>query len=155
MEVPTEPKFLPFMCRLRSLKICVRPKFENIRHFKNLSFILRSLFASLTSPATLEHIKLSIWLFASNDRFDYSGFYRKLRVAGVCDLLDDFSTRPTGSQLGRVDIDIIYSDANVMELDKLEDEIALPMLRALPSLSKKRILSVNAMSDISWMARCI
>ena len=60
--------FLPFMCRLRVLEIYVDPYSEaELRYFGILSFLIRSLRISLTSPATLEHLKFDI---VFNDRFD-------------------------------------------------------------------------------------
>ena len=67
MEGLTEPIFLPFMCRLRVLEIYrdIDPSSATMRDFNILSLLIRSLRISLTSPATLEHLKFDIELQAT------------------------------------------------------------------------------------------
>ena len=51
---------LPFMSHLRILEIAINPGSAIMSDFAILSFLMRCLYASLTSPATLEHLKLNI-----------------------------------------------------------------------------------------------
>ena len=74
MEGPSEPIFLPFMSRLRVLEIYVDPFSSIMRDFDILSLLIRSLRHSLTSPATLEHLKLDI-VFTGNDFPTHDDFF--------------------------------------------------------------------------------
>ena len=137
--------FLPFMSHLRVLEIYISPFSTRMSDFAVLSFLMRSLCASLTAPATLEHLKLVI-VFEGNDNFfNHYKFYRDLRRDNVWRYLDSIVTHPTGSRLQRVDIDITYCfryDDDVMEPDN--DEILEAVLDALPLLRDKGILFVGA-----------
>jgi hypothetical protein len=148
MEGPTEPIFLPFLCRVRCFEIHVYPSSAVMRDFNILSFLMRSLRVSLTSPATLEHLKFYISFFGNDNFFDHYGFYDDLRDDDVWSHLDSLVTHPSGSRLQRVDIVILYSfryDDNVVEPD--EDEVVEPILDALPLLREKGILFVKANVD--------
>jgi len=141
MEGPAEPIFLPFMCRLRYFEININPGFAFMVDFDILSFLMRSLCVSLTSPATLEHLKFKICF--RDTGIDNYGFY--LRDADAWSHLDSIITHPTGSRLQRVDIHIEYSfryDDDVSEPDN--DEILEAVLDALPLLREKGILFVEA-----------
>ncbi|KIK07011.1 hypothetical protein K443DRAFT_673907 [Laccaria amethystina LaAM-08-1] len=59
-DYPTEAVFLPFMSHLRVLEMDINPSSATMFDFAILSFLTRSLCASLTSPVTLEHLKLNI-----------------------------------------------------------------------------------------------
>ena len=142
MQGPTEPIFMPFMCRLHVLEIYIHP--YSI-YLDILSFLIRSLRVSLTSPAILEHIKFDILFTAYDNHFDYSGFFYDIPNADVWSHLDSIITHPTGSRLQRVDINIEYqfrSDDDVMELHNTE--VSKPVLDALPLLREKGILFVKA-----------
>ncbi|KIL56625.1 hypothetical protein M378DRAFT_89061 [Amanita muscaria Koide BX008] len=146
---PTEPIFLPFMCRLRVFEIRIDPSSAMMRDFHILSFLMGSLRVSLTSPATLEHLKFDIVFFGNDNHFNFYKFYNDLRDADVWSHLDSIITHPTGSRLQRVDINIEYSfryDDDVMEPD--ETLVMEPVLDALPLLREKGILFVEA--DIAW-----
>jgi hypothetical protein len=137
--------FLPFMCRLRFFEINVNPNAANMRYFDILSFLMRSLCVSLTSPPTLEHLKLNIWFRGNNNNFDHYGFYEDLRDADVWSHLDSIITYPTGSRLQRVDIDIDYTfryDDDMREPGN--DGILEAVLDGLPLLREKGILFVEA-----------
>ncbi|KIL56631.1 hypothetical protein M378DRAFT_172518 [Amanita muscaria Koide BX008] len=141
---PTEPIFLPFMSRLRVLEIRVDPSSATMDDFDILSFLMRSLRVSLTSPATLEHLKFYIVFEGDDNHFNFYEFFDDLRDAHVWRHLDSIITRPAGSRLQRVDINIEYSfreDDNVGEPDKAL--VMEPVLDALPLLRKKAM---------EWMA---
>ena len=139
----TEPIFLPFMCRLRALKIDIDSYSSTMSDFGILSCLIRSLLVSLTSPATLEHIKFNIVLRDyDDDYYDYYWFYDELRDADAWSHLDSIITHPTGSRLQRVDINIKYSFGCDNQPDN--SEILEPVLDALPLLRKKDILFVKA-----------
>ncbi|KAM6492889.1 hypothetical protein JOM56_011023 [Amanita muscaria] len=146
LEDLTEPIFLPFMSRLRVLEIRVDPSSATMDDFNILSFLMRSLRVSLTSPATLEHLKFYIVFEGNDNSFDYYEFFDDLRDAVVWRHLDSIITRPAGSRLQRVDINIEYSfrddDDYMMEPD--ETLVMEPVLDALPLLRKKGILFVAA-----------
>ena len=145
MEDPAEPIFLPFMCRLRVLEIYINPSAERLRDLDILSVLIRSLRLSLTSPATLEYLKLDIIFAAFNANFDYDAFFDGLRDADVWRHLDSIITHPTGSLLQRVDINIDYGfgeDNGVKEPDN--SEVSERVLDALPLLRKKGILFIKA-----------
>jgi hypothetical protein len=145
MEGPTEPIFLPFMCRLRYFEIDIDPGSAFMVDFDILSFLMRSLCVSLTSPATLEHLKFTICFCGNDNNFDHYGFYKDLCDADVWSHLDSIITHPTGSRLQRVDIDIDYSfHYNDDMLEPHNDEILEAVLDALPLLREKGILFVEA-----------
>ncbi|KAM6492892.1 hypothetical protein JOM56_011026 [Amanita muscaria] len=142
---PTEPIFLPFMCRLRVFEIRIDPSSATMSDFDILSFLVRSLRVSLTSPATLEHIKFDILFFGKDSNFDYYTLFDDLRNADVWSHLDSIITHPTGSRLQRVDINIecmFRYDDDVMKPD--ETLVMEPVLDALPLLREKGILFVEA-----------
>jgi hypothetical protein len=145
MEGPTEPIFLPFMCRLRVFEIYVNPFSATMSDFDILSFLMHSLRVSLTSPATLEHLKFDIVFEGNNNHFNYYTFFRDLRDADVWRHLDSIITHPTGSRLQRVDINIQscfrYDDDGHEPGDS---EVMEPVLDALPLLREKGILFVKA-----------
>ena len=112
--------------------------------FDNLSLLIRSLRVSLTSPATLEHLKFDIE-FTSDD-FDLDDVFNDLRDADVWSHLDSIITHPTGSRLQRVDINIVYRDNSWDEYTIMEPrntEFSEPVFDALPLLRKKGILFVE------------
>jgi hypothetical protein len=148
MEGPTEPIFLPFMCRLRIFEIYIHPSsMSDI--FAIMSFLMCSLRVSLTSPATLEHLKFDMVFEGNSNDFDYEALFDDLRHADVWRHLDSIITHPTGSRLQRVEINIKYSfryddDDDVSELE--ETEVVGPVLDTLPLLREKGILFVVAES---------
>ena len=145
MEGPTEPIFMPFMSRLRVFEIYVNPFSATMSDFDILSFLMRSLCVSLTSPATLEHLKFAIVFECNDNNFNYYTLFDDLRDADVWSHLDSIITHPTGSRLPRVDIDIKYKfryDDNVVEPDNTE--ILEAVLDALPLLREKGILFIEA-----------
>ena len=147
----TEPIFLPFMCCLRVFEIIVCPDSATMSDFNVLSFMIRSLRVSLSSPATLEHLKFDITFQGNSNRFDCDAFFYDLRHADVWNHLDSFITHPTGSRLQRVDIDISYHfryNNNVIDPD--ESEVVEPILDALPLLRKKGIRFVDAVNSGPW-----
>ena len=136
---------LPFMSHLRILQIYIDPISATMSDFAILSFLMRSLCASLTSPATLEHLKLSIAFEGNDNYFDHDSFYEDLRHDDVWRYLDSIVTHPTGSRLQRVDIDITYCfryDDDVMEPDN--GGILEAVLSGLPLLRDEGILFVEA-----------
>jgi hypothetical protein len=144
MEGPTEPIFLPFMCRLRYFEINANPDSADMDDFNILSFLIRSLCVSLTSPATLEHLKLKIKIwFRGNDNF--YAFYDEFRDADIWNHLDSIITLPISSRLQRVEIEIDYTfpyDNDMAEPDN--DDILEAVLDGLPLLRKKGILFIEA-----------
>jgi hypothetical protein len=146
-EGSTEPIFLPFICRLRFLEIGVRLGSATMHDFDILSFLMGSLCISLTSPATLEHLKFNISFSSYNDFILYreEWFYEQLRDADAWSYLDSITSHPIGSQLQRVDINIDYAfrcNDNVGEPD--EDEVLNAVLDGLRLLCTKGILFVEA-----------
>jgi hypothetical protein len=133
------------MCSIRCFEIYVRPESARVRDFDILSFLMRALCVSLTSPATLEHLKFKIWFYAADDHFNLDGFYEDLRGADVWTYLDSIIIHPTGSRLQRVDIVIIYSFRYGNE--PTNDEILEAVLDGLPLLRRKGILSVEATAE--------
>ena len=143
----TRSIFLPFMCRLRFFEIFLylEHDFFTTDDFGILSFLMRSLSISLTSPATLEHLEFNITLYDNDNYFDEESFYESLRDAEVWSHLESIATHPTGSRLQRVDINIKYSfrcDDNGDEPS--EDEVMKAVLDGLPLLRTKDILFVKA-----------
>src|SRR5438445_12310002 len=97
MEGPTEPIFLPFMCRLRVFEIYFDQTSAEMGDFDILSFVIRSLRNSLTSPTTLEYLKFDIVFEGCGNRFDHDAFYADLRDADIWSHLNSIITHPTGS----------------------------------------------------------
>ena len=131
--------FLPFMCRLRVLEIYINLSSATMSDFVILSFLIRSLRASLTSPATLEYLKFDIVFEGNDNQFGHYLFFNDLRRADVWSHLDSIVTHPTGSRLQRVDISIVYAfryDDDVREPENIEVE--KPVLDALPFTSRQR-----------------
>ena len=150
-EGRTESIFLPFMSRLRFFGIYFEFGYPmaNYRDLRILSILMGSLFMSLTSPATLEHLELNI-RFSSISNLD--AFYENLRNADVWSYLDSIiTTYPTGSRLRRVDININYFlyEENEDGNEAVEDEILKVVLDGLPLLRMKGILFVKA-EDKHW-----
>ena len=96
------------MCRLCFFEIYADLGPATMHDFDILSFLMGSLCMSLTSPATLEQLKLSISFYRNTDNVDYYTFYENLyenlRDADVWSHLDSIITHPTGSRLQRVDL---------------------------------------------------
>ena len=142
--VPTEPVFIPLMCRLRVFEIDYDPSSAKIGDLRT-SFMIQSLLLSLTSPPTLEHLKVGITFTGKRNYFDSRSFHEHLRDADLWRHVDSIVTHPSGSRLQRVDIDIKYTflaDDGILEPDGTEAEE--PILDALPLLRKKGILFVEA-----------
>jgi hypothetical protein len=134
------------MCCLRLFEIDVRVGSAN---FDILSYLMGSLCISLTSPATLEHLKFNISFRDFSNFIDREeDFYEDLRDADAWSHLDSITSHPTGSRLQRVDININYfrHDDDVGEPD--ENEILNAVLDSLPLLRTKGILFVNAV--VKW-----
>ena len=137
------------MCRLRFFEIHVKLSSAIAHDFNMLSFLMGSLCISLTSPATLEHLKLHIWFCGPSDRFIINdGFFEDLRGADAWTRLDSIISHPTGSQLQRVDIQIDYSFRYDDDASRLSmDEVSNAVLDGLPLLRTKGILFVKAASE--------
>ena len=149
--------FLPFMCSLRVLEIHIDPVSAVMEDFNMLSFLIRSLRISLTSPATLEHLIFNIVFEGyGDDNFYYYSFFNDLR-RDLWSHLDPIIIHPSSSRLQRVDINIdyIFQDnySNVIPVDDLE--VSEPILDALPLLREKGILFVKAteiwVDDMAWI----
>jgi hypothetical protein len=97
MEGLTEPIFLPFMCCLHVFKINVHPSSATMSGFDILSFLMHSLRVSLTSPATLKHLKFNIVFEANSNHFNYCALFDDLCDADVWSHLNSIITHPTGS----------------------------------------------------------
>ena len=142
-EGPSESIFLPFVCRLRFFEIDVDLGPATMYDFNILSFLMGSLCISLTSPATLEHLKFDISFRGNNNYFECYTFYEGLRDADVWSHLDSITTRSIGSRLQRVDINIIYSYLYENNRDEPhEHEVLKAVLGGLPLLRTKDILFV-------------
>jgi hypothetical protein len=131
---------------LRRLEIITHTYSVDMRDFRILGFLMRSLCVSLTTPATLEHIQFTINLEANESSFDDEQVYEALREADAWRDLDAIITLPIGSRLRRVDIDIggllDYDDGHAWdELD--EDGFREAVLGALPRLRQKGILHLG------------
>ena len=141
-----EPVFLPFMCGLvRFFEIDVRLGSATLHDFDLLWVLMSSLCISLTSPATLEHLKFNISFRGNTNEFDNHTFYEHLGDDEIWGRLDSITTNPTGSRLQRVDIVIDYSfryDDDGNEPD--EDDVLEAVLDSLPLLRTKGILFVEA-----------
>jgi hypothetical protein len=152
MEGPTEPIFVPFMCRPRSVKIFAGHFMagdSDVLSSDVLSIWMRSLCVSLTSPATLERLELEISFIYPDD---YDAFLENLRDADIWSQLDSIIAHPTGSRLQRVDIYIqgtVYEEDHDLheryrEFDGNElDEVVRAVNDSLPLLSEKGILFVD------------
>jgi hypothetical protein len=146
-KASTEPIFLPFLSRLRFFEIYINRDYSNTatnHEFEILSSFIDSFCTSLTSPATLEHLKLNIRFEGNDNNFDFFRFYDDLRD-DVWSHLDSITTHPSGSRLQRVDISFNYAfryDDDVGE--PYVDEVVEAVLDGLPLLRTKGILFVEA-----------
>jgi len=141
----TEPRFLPFMCRLRVFEIHLCTVISTAATgIHTLLPLMDSLYISLTSPATLEHLKVSIVYEGGDDPFSsIDSVYNP----DVWRHLDSIITRPTGSRLQKVDINIDCTFRyDFIEFVRLPDEkeVVEPILHSLPLLREKGILVVRA-----------
>ena len=148
-EVPPEPIFLPFMCRVRDFEVDFHSESARLRDFDKLSFLIRSLCINLTSPAALEHLKFTILFHPISDLIDSHEFYDHIRQADVWNHLDSMITHPISARLQRVEIDVNYTysydpedDDDVFKPNK--DDIVDAILRGLPLLREKGILFIQA-----------
>jgi hypothetical protein len=148
--------FLPFICRLRFFEIDVEVGPLTAYDYDILSFLTGSLCLSLTSAATLEHLKFNISFHGNTSDIDCDTFYEYLRDASFWTHLDSITTHPTGSRLQRVDISIDYCNLRVLGFDEDEDEpddlepdehdVLNAVLDSLPLLRSKVILFVEVHS---------
>jgi hypothetical protein len=142
-----EPTFLPLMSHLRVFTLCINPLPPGtwINDFDILPFLIQSLLVTLSSPATLEHVKLYLDFSDVEDR---DALLDDLHDAGVWKQLDSIITHPTGSRLQRVDINIAYQPASDNESDDIvgtgEADVANRIFDALPLLREKGVLFVEA-----------
>ena len=144
----TYSTFLPFISHLRFLEIYIDLGRAFRNDFNNLSFLMCSLEVSLTSPATLEHLKFNIRFRSDTDNFNFNTFYENLRHVGGSDAwshLDSIATHPAGSRLQRVDININYAfRCNLDGAEPDKDKVLKAVLHGLPLLRTKGILFVEA-----------
>ena len=108
------------MCRLRFFQIDLdlSDSEDTMYDLDVLAFLMRSLHISLTSPATLEHLKLNI-CFPRGADYECERFYNNLRSAKIWSILTLITTHPTGLQ---VDIDIDYINGG-SDLHKVLDAV--------------------------------
>ena len=145
-----ESIFLPFMCRLRCLEVNIELFSPFIQEsLRILSFLIGSLCISLTSPTTLEHLKINIRFCGFNiyySRHSSLLFYNNLRQIDVWSHLDLITTHPAGSRLQRVDINISYSWFHECEKPEEPDEekVLKSVFDGLPLLHTKGILFVKS-----------
>ena len=135
---------LPYMSRLRFFEIFI--DLFSTDDLNIFSFLISSLSISLTSPATLEHLKLRFGFHDPNDDFN-DIFYENLRDAYIWSHLDPITSHPTGSRLQRVDINIEYylgSRYEDYEDGPDKDVIEKSVVDGLPLLGTKGILFVKA-----------
>jgi hypothetical protein len=132
------------MCRLRFFEIDAHLGSATMYDFDILSLFMGSLRISLTSPATLEHLKFKILFRGCHYTFNSNTFYENLRDADVWRHLDSITTHPTGSRLRRVDIDINYAFRYIGFAEPVEDKVKKAVLDGLPLLHTKGILFVEA-----------
>jgi hypothetical protein len=100
-----------------------------------------SIRISLTSPATLEHLKFDIVFLGLMTDFNFITFYENLRDAVAWNYLDSIINQPGGSQLQRVDININFSFLFEGEgPDPDEDKVLKALRDSLPLLCTKGIL---------------
>jgi hypothetical protein len=128
----TGSRFLPFMCRLRFFEIYIG---VNSYNFGLLSIMMHSLCISLTSPATLEHLKFNLCF--RGDEYD-----------GLCNAdawrqLDSITTYPTGSRLQRIEINVNYYFPEIDWEESFEDKVEKAVYDSLPLLCTKGILFVE------------
>jgi hypothetical protein len=128
------------MCRLRFFEICVNLRPVTMYDFQVLSFMMGSLRISLTSPATLEHLKIDISV--NSDCIDEEWrFYENLGGADAWSYLDSITSHPTGSRLQRVDI--IIDCFSSWHSDNEDFDAGESVLESLPLLHSKGILFVK------------
>ena len=142
--LPTGPIFLPFMSRLRFLQIDIGASLLEPSELHTLSFLLRSLQISLTSPPTLEHLKCDITL--CDDPMVLDDFHQELRDADIWKHLDSITTCQSGSKLQRVDIGIAYpfcEGDGMPDPDMTADQLGSLVSDGLPLLEEKGILFVT------------
>jgi hypothetical protein len=72
-------------------------------------------------------------------------FVQALSMIDVWTLLDGFVTRPTCSQLRRVDINIILLDVNLSYGEQVVSQIEALLPQKLPLLSSEGILSMEVL----------
>ena len=114
-----------------------------------LSYWMGSLYASLISPATLEHLELNIKFFDSIEDFDLNTLSVNLRGADALNHLDSITTHPAGSQLQRVDINFNFTFFYEDEGAEPDEYKALKaLLDGLPVLCTKGILFVGTV--VEW-----
>ena len=131
------------MCRLRFLEVHIHFIYQTMFGLGNLlSFMMGSLCMSLTSPATLEHLKFYITFHSSNlDGYIFDG-----DILQDVYHLDSISALPTASRLQRVDIIIdYYRRGRSYYSEPDEDEVVETVLDSLPLLRTKGILFVEAL----------
>ena len=80
----------------------------NIRDFDILAFLMGSLWMSLTSPATLEHLQFNILFRGHINDFSSHRFIENLCDADAWSHLDSIATLPACSLLKRVEINTDY-----------------------------------------------
>jgi hypothetical protein len=132
------------MCRLRFFEIDVKLGSSTEDDFDTLSFLMGSLCISLTSPATLEHLKFDI-SFDDDAGLGEEGIYETFRVADAWRHLDSITSHPTGSRLQRVDININYLYSYGYDYRKPDkNEVINAVLNGLPLLRSKGFLFVEA-----------
>ena len=130
------------MSRLRFLEIYIDLGPATRFDFDILSFLMSSLYISLTSPATLEHLGFNIQ-FGVIRNFDFNTFCESLGYPWS--QLDSITTHPAGSRLQRVDINISYAFLYDEEGEKPDDDRVLKaVLDGLPLLRAKGILFLKA-----------
>lgn len=140
-ELPIATRF-PFMSYPRFVDFNV-PYLFTLTQF---DFFLLALGSSLQSPATLEHLTLKCGITLP---YVYA-FVQALRALDEWTLLDNVIASSTGSQLHRVDVNIILRVPNVTESMLYGEPIAMHQVKALlfqklPQLSAKGILSVEVL----------
>ena len=137
------------MCRLlRFFEIHIELGPATRRDFNILSSLMGSLCISLTSPATLQHLKFNISFDGSDKYFNHDAFYEDLHDAEVWRHLDSITSHPNGSRLQRVDINIDYEFG--YDNDPNEDIVLEAVLDSLPLLRAKGILFV----ETAWGGCC-
>ena len=129
------------MSHLRVLEFYVDPHSTTISHFSILSFFIRSLRVSSSSPATLEHLKFNITVHVNEDMLDNDAYYDDLYYDVVWSYLDSIATHPAGSRLQRVDVDVNfhYDNTDDDDVEATESDFE-PILEELPSLQERGIL---------------
>ena len=83
IDCPTEPIFLPFMSRLRRLDIFIEPEATVWGDINVLSLLIRSLCISLTTPSTLEQLRLNIDFDAYDTHSSHERFYVMLMSGAI------------------------------------------------------------------------